>query len=122
VAPYPVRAVRAAVPGDQVRQCELVYPVVVLRLDPVGIGLPVLAQQDQRGRGARLGGERQVEQDERIGIPMPRERDQVDPGPGHHGRGLHDDEPPGPEHPGTRSANHSPRVRRPWRRWLTGYW
>jgi hypothetical protein len=49
-----VRAVRVAVPGDQVGQRELVDPVVVLGLDPVGVGLAVLAEQDQMGTGPNV--------------------------------------------------------------------
>ena len=42
---------------------------VLLQRDPVAVLLPVLRQQDQRRRVGRLGGERQVEQDERVRIP-----------------------------------------------------
>jgi hypothetical protein len=35
-------------PDDEVLQSELVDLVVVFGLDPVGVGLAVLAEQDQR--------------------------------------------------------------------------
>ena len=53
-----VLAVGVAVSRDDVSQGELLDPVVVFRFDPVGVGLPVLAEQDQRGGVGGLGGER----------------------------------------------------------------
>jgi hypothetical protein len=50
-----VLAVGVAVPGDEVLQGELVDLIVVLGLDPVGVGLAVLAEQDQRGGVRGLG-------------------------------------------------------------------
>jgi hypothetical protein len=47
-----VVAVRVAVPDDEVLQGEMVDLVVVFGLDPVGFGLAVLAEQEQRGRVA----------------------------------------------------------------------
>jgi hypothetical protein len=44
-----------AVPGDEVLQRELVDAVVVLGGDAIGVGLPVLAEQDQRGGIRGLG-------------------------------------------------------------------
>ena len=60
-----VFAVRVAVPGDEVPQGELVDLVVVFGFDAVGVGLAVVAQQDQRGGVGGLRGEQQVQQDER---------------------------------------------------------
>src|SRR5947207_1342537 len=44
--------------------------VIVHRLFAVALGLAVLAHQDQRRAVGRLGRHEQVEQDERIGIPL----------------------------------------------------
>jgi hypothetical protein len=95
-----VRAVGVAVPSDEVLQRQLVDPVVVLGGDAIGVGLPVLAEQDERGGIRGLGGEHQVEQDERVGIPAVGHREQVQRDPCRHDHRLDDDEPPGPEHPG----------------------
>lgn len=61
-------AVGVAVPGDEVLQGKLVDPVVVFGFDPVGVGLTVMAEQDQGGGVGGPGGEEQVEQDERVGF------------------------------------------------------
>src|SRR5258705_11571952 len=50
---------------------------VFFQRHPVAVFLPVLRQQDERSRIRRLGGKRQVEQDERIRIPLPFQREQV---------------------------------------------
>jgi hypothetical protein len=62
-----VGSVRVAMPDDQELQGELVDAVVVFGLQPVGLGLAVLGERDQRGHVGGLGGEHQVEQDERVG-------------------------------------------------------
>ena len=64
-----VGAVRVAVQHGQVLQGGLIDPVVTVGLDPVRVGLPVLAEQDQRGHVGGLGRKDQVQQDERVRIP-----------------------------------------------------
>jgi hypothetical protein len=41
-----IRAVRVAMPHDQILQRHLVDPIVVFGLNPVGVGLPILMEQD----------------------------------------------------------------------------
>src|SRR5580700_7703628 len=95
-----VLAVRVAVQDHQVLQGGLIDPVIVLGLDPVGVSLPVLAEQDQRGSVGGLSGEDQVQQDERVRIPAMYESEQVQTDPQDDDHGLHDDEGPGPEYGG----------------------
>ena len=71
---------------------------------PVGLGLgavaqllAVLGQQDERGGVGGLGGEGQVEQDERVRIPPERDDDDVDEDPDGDDDGLDDEEPSGAE-------------------------
>lgn len=75
-------------------------PPVLLEGDLVTVLLPVLRQQDQwRGVGG-LGGERQVQQDERVGgVPLPAHREQIQADPNDD-----DDRLPGQVAPGTEKA------------------
>src|SRR3984885_14994184 len=95
-----VLAVRVAVQDHQVLQGCLIDLVVVLGLDPVGVSLPVLAEQDQRGSVGGLSGEDQVQQDERVRIPAMHQSEQVQPDPQNDDHGLRDNEGPGPEYGG----------------------
>jgi hypothetical protein len=93
-------AMRVAVPGDEVLQRDPVHAVVVLGGDPVDVGLPVLTEQDQWGGVGSLGGEDQVEQDERVRVPALGEGEQVGGDSGSHDHCLDDDKSPGSEHRG----------------------
>lgn len=106
-----VCAVGVAVPGDGVLQDELVDLVVALGLDPVGVGLAVLAEQDQWGGVGGLGGEEQVEQDERVGIPAVQHGDDVDGYPERDDSGLDDGNRQDPNTEVTESARRCPDVR-----------
>ena len=73
---------------------------VALDIGPVAVVLPVLGQQDQRSGVRGLGGEGQVEQDERIRIPVPDETDGVERDPDDDEDGLPGQEAAGTEEPG----------------------
>src|SRR4051812_933840 len=76
--------------------------VILLGLQPVDVGLAVLAHHDE-GRGiGRLEGEGQGEEDERIGIPMPYPGDGVEDDPGEQDGALDDDEAPASHRRGDR--------------------
>ncbi len=72
---------------------------VALDVGPVPVVLPVLRQQDQRRGVGRLGREGQVEQDERVRIPVLDDADGVEDDPDDHEHGLADQESPGAEEP-----------------------
>jgi len=57
----------------------------------VALGLTRLRQQDQRRGVCGLGGEREIEQDERIGVPVLDDRDRVEHDPEHDHDRLADD-------------------------------
>src|SRR5271170_6685191 len=84
----------------QVLQRRLVCLVVVLGPDAVGVGLTVLAEEDQRGCVGGLSGEDQVQQNERVRIPVMYRGEEVQADPQHDDHGLHDDELPGTEYCG----------------------
>src|SRR5581483_5767493 len=63
----------------------------------VAFSLAGSGQQDQRGGVGRLGRERKIEQDERVGIPLKAEGGRVRGDPEHDHNGLADDEPWGAE-------------------------
>jgi hypothetical protein len=73
---------------------------VPVDVGPVPVVLPVLRQQDQRGRVRRLGREGQVQQDERVRVPVLDEAGGVERDPGDHQHRLAGQEPPGPQKPG----------------------
>src|ERR1700722_9139911 len=103
LGPLPAAAGRAMPPllqEPQVPQGPLIDVVVVLGLDAISIGLPVLAKQDQRGRVGSLGREDQVQQDEGVRIPALGDREEVQGDPGADDDGLDDDETPRSEHGG----------------------
>jgi len=72
---------------------------VALDVGPVPVVLPVLGEQDQRRGVGRLGREGQVEQDERVRIPVLGRADGVEDDPGDHQYRLADYESPGAEEP-----------------------
>ncbi len=57
----------------------------------VAVGLPCLGEQDERSRVGGLQGEGEVEEDERVGIPVLDDRDGVEDDPDDDGDGLTDD-------------------------------
>ena len=57
----------------------------------VPLGLPSLGKQDQRRRVGRLRGEAEVEEDERLGVPVVHERDGVEHDPACNENRLADD-------------------------------
>jgi len=73
------------------------HAAIGVGLRPVPELLAVLRQQDQRGGVGGLGGEGQVEQDERVRIPPQRDDDDVDEDPDGDDDGLDDEEPGGAE-------------------------
>ncbi len=75
---------------------------VLLGLHPVAVGLPVLRQQDQRRGVGGLGGEGQVEQDERVGVPAQPDGEDVQRDPDDHDDRLDGQEAAGAEEPGDR--------------------
>ena len=84
---------------------------VLLGLRPVAFVLAVLGQQDQR-RGVRgLGGEGEVQQDERVRVPPEADGGDVDGDPHGHEDGLDDEEPAGAEEPGDALGEAAERVR-----------
>ena len=71
-----------------------VDPVVVLRSPAIDVLLPVLAHHDDwRGVG-RLERKREIEKNERVGVPAPHRADQVGGYPDEQDRALDDDEAP----------------------------
>ena len=82
---------------------------VLLRLHPVPVGLPVLRQQDQRRGVGGLGGERQVEQDERVGVPAQSDGEDVQRDPDDDDDRL-DEEAGGPDEPGDRLGEPAERL------------
>jgi hypothetical protein len=68
---------------------------VALDLGLVTVGLAVLGEQDQRRGVGGLGGEAQVEQDERIGIPVTNDPDDIEGDPDEHRQRLADQVAPG---------------------------
>ena len=84
---------------------------VLLGLHAVAVGLPVLGQQDQRRGVGGLGGERQVEQDERVGVPAQLDRDHVQRDPDDHDDRLDGEEAAGAEEPGDALGELADRVR-----------
>ena len=75
------------------------YLPVTLDVGPVPVVLPVLGEQDQRRGVGRLGREGQVEQDERVRIPVLDDADGVEDDPADHEHRLADQETPGAEEP-----------------------
>ena len=74
---------------------------VLVQRHPVAVVLPVLRQQDQRGGVGGLGGEGQVEQDERVGVPLVRAHEhEVEGDPHDHEHGLDRQVAAGAEEPG----------------------
>ena len=66
----------------------------------VPVVLPVLGEQDQRRRVGGLGGERQVEQDEGVRVPVLDQADGVEHDPPDDQDALADQEPAGAQEPG----------------------
>jgi hypothetical protein len=73
---------------------------VALDVGPVPVVLAVLGQQDQRGGVGGLRREGQVEQDERVGVPVLDQPDRVQDDPADHDDGLAGQEAAGAEEPG----------------------
>jgi len=73
----------------------------VLEGEPVLLGMAIGGQQQDRAGVGGLEGQDQVQEDERVGVPMQLEdRHRVEDDPDHHEDGLGDDEPPGAQQPG----------------------
>src|SRR4051795_9661498 len=98
---------------------EQLYLELRLHIDPRGalrglaidVLLPVLAHHDDRRGVSRLERKREIEKNERVGVPHPRRADQVGGYPDEKDRALDDDEAP-------RSHDGGDRVRYPLpRRW-----
>src|SRR5215468_667752 len=94
-----------------------VDPVVILRGLAIDFLLPVLAHHDDwRGVG-RLERKREIEKNERVGVPPPHRADQVGGYPGEQDRALDDDETPRSHHGGDRVRYPLPRRQARNRRW-----
>ena len=83
---------------------------VELGLGPVALVLAVLGQQDQRGGVGGLGGERQVQQDERVRVPAQPDGDDVEGDPDDDEHGLADQEAAGAEEAGDALGEAAERV------------
>src|SRR4051794_11412343 len=81
-------------------------PVVILRGPAIDVLLPVLAHHDDRRGVGRLERKREIEENERVGVPTPDRADQVGGYPDEQDSALDDDETP-------RSHDGGDRVRYP---------
>src|SRR4051812_37277443 len=95
-----------------------VDPVVILHSPAIDVLLPVLAHHDNwRGVG-RLERKREIEKNERVGVPAPDRTHQVGGYPDEQDRALDDDEVPRSHDGGDRIRYPLPRRRARKRRWL----
>src|SRR5947209_540773 len=88
-----------------------VHLAVALRLLAVAVGLAVLGEQDQRCRVRRLGGEHQVQEDERVRVPAQRDGCGVEDDPEHDEDRLSDEVAAGAEEAGGAFGEARERVR-----------
>src|SRR5580704_1434478 len=98
-------------PGARERVVAVGELPVALDVRPVPVVLPVLREQDQRRRVRGLGGEGEVEQDERIRVPVVEGGDRVEDDPADHQQRLAEQEPAGAEEPRDRLRKPPERVR-----------
>src|SRR5436190_21559318 len=87
-------------------------PVVVLRSPAIDVLLPVLTHRDDRRGVGRLERKREIEKNERVGVPAPHRADQVGGYPDEQDRALDDDEAPRSHDGGDRVRYSLPGVRR----------